>query len=269
MRKISVCFFVLLLVGLTNLNAQKLVIYRDAVCNGQGLFLNVGYTFPYSSLRQDPIEVLPGQNSFGAVGGARSGFAVGLNYHYEFFNTALENFGLGVFASADFMYNDLKKEFKNAYKELSCMAPKYFNIPVLAGISWTTPWSFRDYFAIYVEYGIGADIFLKTKEGWNDNMLKYNPSTKFAMECGLGFLLLDGVRLSAHYCWLGNHDVMINYGGGTTEVVDDRPQKSWNVCAKEVGDDKPLDGSDLLVNNNKMKCGMWSLELSIRLFHHE
>lgn len=177
--------------------------------NGEGLYLKLGSVFPSREFNNVPDLVLPGQNSFYSDGGAMTGASWGLKFNYEFSGTDIEDWGLGVFLSAECMWNTLKKGLKKQYEEVSCKKPMYFNIPILAGISYTTP---GEYINGWVEYGLGADILVKSKEGWKNNMVKYKPGVSFAMQCGAGILLVDAVAIGAHYYWLGKQNVTATSG---------------------------------------------------------
>ena len=170
-----------------------------------GLSVQLGGILPTHEFKATPSLVIPGINSFGNNGGAMFGASFGLKYTYAFYNTPLEDSGLGIFLSADAMWNALNKDIRTTYDNVSCTKPMYINVPILAGINYTL--NFGNAFGIWVEGGIGADLFFKTPEGWKDNLTEYKMGADFAAQVGAGILLGRTVSLGAHYYWLGSQDV--------------------------------------------------------------
>ena len=188
-----------------------------AVCSfGQttksGLSIQLGGILPMGEFHAQPtglpiIGVIPGFNTFEQNGGAMFGASFGLKYTYSFQNTKMENSGLGIFVSADGMWNALNKNLRDLYDNARETKPMYVNVPIMIGASYTT--QFSDVFGIWAEAGLGADLFFKTPEGISERLTKYKMSPEFAFEAGVGVIFVRTISLGAHYYWLGSHNVMV------------------------------------------------------------
>ncbi|MBO7490953.1 MAG: hypothetical protein J6T59_00775 [Bacteroidales bacterium] len=180
-----------------------------------GLSFQFGGILPMGEFHAQPtglpiVGVIPGINSFEHNGGAMFGASFGVKYTYSFQNTKMENSGLGIFVSADGMWNALNKDLRDKYDSWNVTKPMYVNVPIMAGISYTT--TFSDVFGLWAEAGLGADLFFKTPEGTENTLTKYKMSPEFAFEAGAGILLVRTVSLGAHYYWLGSHNVKVQEG---------------------------------------------------------
>lgn len=194
MKRKSIILALALCLGLFSLSAQ----------NKSGLSVHFGCVKPGSQFNDVPELVVPGLNTFGSAGGAMTGASFGLKYTYNFKNTVMEKSGLGVFFAADGFWNAMNKDLRNQYDNVSCTKPMYINVPLQIGFNYTTPGRI---FNVWAEYSLGADLFMKTQEGWNNNTIKYQMNTEFATQVGFGFMFVKTVSIGAHYYWLGNHDV--------------------------------------------------------------
>lgn len=217
MKKMIVLMTALLL-GLSTTFAQK-----------SGLSVQLGGILPFQEFDNAPSYVIPGTNSFGNAGGAMFGASFGLKYTYTFQKTSIENSGLGIFISADGMWNALQKDIRTTYDNVSCTKPMYINVPIMLGINYTT--QFSDVFGIWAEAGLGADLFFKTPEGWENNMLKYKMGAEFAVEAGAGILLAKTVSLGAHYYWMGTQDVRTK----TNSIISVENPLKMGVWAFKLG----------------------------------
>lgn len=201
MKKLSV-IFMLCLFCLTTAFAQS---------SKSGLSFQFGAILPSAQFDEHPSLswVLPNalEYDFSNAGGAMLGASFGIKYTYTFKKTALENSGLGVFISADGMWNALQKDIRNEYDKLNLTKPMYVNIPIMVGVNYTT--QFSKVFGLWAEAGIGADLLIKTPEGFEDNLVNYKLSAEFAVEAGAGIILARTVSLGAHYYWMGNHDIFM------------------------------------------------------------
>lgn len=196
-----------------------------------GFSIQFGCIKPGYNFNDVPELVIPGTNSFGSAGGAMTGASIGLKYTYSFKNTILEKSGLGIFFAADGMWNAMNKDLRTTYDNMSCTKPMYVNVPIQVGFSYKTPGRI---FNAWAEYSLGADLFMKTQEGWRNSTIKYQMNTEFATQVGFGILLARTVSLGVHYYWLGKHDV--------------RPQ------------------SDNLINEgSQMKMGAWAFKLGFHM----
>ena len=105
------------------------------------------------------------------------------------------------------MWNALQKDIRNEYDKLNLTKPMYVNIPIMVGLNYTT--QFSNVFGLWAEVGIGADLLIKTPEGFKDNLAHYKMSAEFAAEAGAGIILGRTITLGAHYYWMGNHDIFM------------------------------------------------------------
>ena len=202
MKKVLSIVFALLLGAATTVSAQG---------TKTGLSFHLGGILPSLEMNDVPTGVLgtgvivPGTNSFGSGGGAMFGASFGIKYTYMIKNKEHNDIGLGVFLSVDGIWNSLNKDLRSIYDSVECTHPHYVNIPIMAGVSYTT--QFSSVFGIWVEAGIGADLFYKTPEGWKNSTTEYKLNAEFAAEGGVGFIFGRTVSIGAHYYWFGTHDV--------------------------------------------------------------
>ncbi len=197
MKKFSLVLLIALLMGgVMSVSAQQ----REH----HGISVHVGGILPVHEFDNTPIYVVPGVNSrhFDGHGAAMFGASLGLKYNYVF------DFGLGIFASADLMWNSLNKNVRQVYNQASCTKPMYVNVPIIVGVNYIT--DFSDIVDVWGEAGIGCDLFLKTTEGWSGNTVKYNMNAAFAAEVGAGVTFIDLISVGVHYYWLGRQNVKVN-----------------------------------------------------------
>ena len=191
-----VLMIALLMAGVMTVSAQQ----RDH----HGISVHVGGVLPVQEFNNSPAYFVPGVNdrAFNGKGAAMFGASLGLKYNYVF------DFGLGIFASADLMWNSLNKDVRKVYEQASCTKPMYVNVPVLVGVNYVT--DFSDIVDVWGEAGIGADMFLKTTEGWNNAKTKYNMNAAFAVGVGAGVTFIDLISVGVHYYWLGRQSVKVD-----------------------------------------------------------
>jgi hypothetical protein len=197
MKKFSLVLLIALLMGgVMSVSAQQ----REH----HGISVHVGGILPVHEFDNTPIYVVPGVNSrhFDGHGAAMFGASLGLKYNYVF------DFGLGIFASADLMWNSLNKNVRQVYNQASCTKPMYVNVPIIVGVNYIT--DFSDIVDVWGEAGIGCDLFLKTTEGWSGNTVKYNMNAAFAAEVGAGVTFIDLISVGVHYYWLGRQNVKVD-----------------------------------------------------------
>ncbi|MBP5556587.1 MAG: hypothetical protein J6X65_02610 [Bacteroidales bacterium] len=197
MKKFGLVLLVALLMGgVMSVSAQQ----RDH----HGISVHVGGILPVQEFNNTPAYFVPGRNdrAFNGKGAAMFGASLGLKYNYVF------DFGLGVFASADLMWNSLNKNVRQVYTQASCTKPMYVNVPIIVGANYIT--DFSDIVDVWGEAGIGCDLFLKTTEGWSGNTVKYNMNAAFAAEVGAGVTFIDLISVGVHYYWLGRQNVKVD-----------------------------------------------------------
>lgn len=197
MKKFGLVLLIALLMGgVMSVSAQK--------TDHHGISVHVGGIMPVHEFHKTPAYVVPGVNSrnFDRHGGATFGASLGLKYNYVF------DFGLGVFASADLMWNMVNKSVREVYNNASCTKPMYVNVPIIVGVNYIT--DFSDIVDVWAEAGIGCDLFLKTQEGWSNSTIKYKMNAAFAAEAGLGVTFIDLISVGIHYYWLGRQSVKVD-----------------------------------------------------------
>ena len=149
-------------------------------------------------------------------GSAVFGASIGLRYNYTFANTRIEDSGAGIFIAADLIWNYINKDVQNAYDSEKRTKPMYINAPIIIGGSWMSDFV-NSPVNIWAEAGIGCDLFLKTQEGWKNNMVSYKMNPEFACEIGFGMMFIKTISLGVHYYWLGKQEVRVKgveYVGG-------------------------------------------------------
>lgn len=140
---------------------------------------------------------------------ASVGFGMGYRASYRF------DVGLGEvapFAQADLFWNMIGSEWRNKYMDVDYKTPNYFNIPVMAGVSYFYDELWND-ITPFGEFGVGADLLMITREGKgvkeNNGTLYYAYKSNFAMAWMVGAGALFGRHVSAglYYYGLGLHPV--------------------------------------------------------------
>ena len=197
MKKFGLVLLIALLMGgVMSVSAQK--------TDHHGISVHVGGIMPVHEFHKTPAYVVPGVNSrnLDRHGGATFGASLGLKYNYVF------DFGLGVFASADLMWNMVNKSVREVYNNASCTKPMYVNVPIIVGVNYIT--DFSDIVDVWAEAGIGCDLFLKTQEGWSNSTIKYKMNAAFAAEAGVGVTFIDLISVGIHYYWLGRQSVKVD-----------------------------------------------------------
>ncbi|MDR2085484.1 MAG: outer membrane beta-barrel protein [Bacteroidales bacterium] len=176
-----------------------------------GLSLHLGGIFPAGDFKTPKISLQSGTAT--VDGSTTTGASLGLRYNVKL------PLGFNVFAHAELVWNSLDKETKDQYKEISKTIPQYVNVPLFAGVRYHL--SLFKIVGIYGEAGLGANILMKTREGWKDNIVKYKNSTKFATEFGVGITAFNFVSLGIHYYLLGDHTISVKEQDVPTQVISD------------------------------------------------
>ena len=182
--------------------------------NKCGLSIHLGGALPMGQFTESPSYVVP--CTLGDKGSAIFGASFGLRYNYTFANTRIEDSGAGIFLAADAMWNYINKDVRTVYDNASCTKPMYLNVPIIIGGTWMSDFV-NSPVNIWVEAGLGCDLFLKTTEGWKNNTVSYEMNPEFACEGGFGIMLVKTVSIGVHYYWLGKHEVKakgVTYGTG-------------------------------------------------------
>ena len=157
---------------------------------------------------------------------ATVGFGLGYRASYRF------DIGYGLvapFANIDFMWNTISGKWSDKYLDAKFSSPTYFNIPLLAGVSYIyddLPW---DDISAYGEFGVGTDLLWITSEGADDFNFAYKATFAFAWMIGAGAYFGEHVSAGLYYYGLGKHT--IDYTQGT---LDDNMAANAPVTANEA-----------------------------------
>lgn len=141
-------------------------------------------------------------------GGAATGFNIGAKYQY---GLAAKEWSL--FATADFMRNSLKSDYKDAMKmamqELGGVDSfsSYINIPVIAGVCYT--YTANSNLALAGNLGVGVDYlkvtdFKMNVQGETINA-SFDPTTQAAFRLGVDAIVNNRYTIGIHYFSLGSH----------------------------------------------------------------
>lgn len=163
---------------------------------------------------------------------AALGFGAGYRASYRF------DVGVGMvapFLQADFFWNMIGGTWRDKYMDYDYATPTYFNIPVMAGVSYLYDELWND-ITPYGEFGIGADMMFITREGksLNDNSLlyfAYKPSTSFSWMLGLGAYFGRHFSAGIYYYGMGTHP--IDY---TQKTLDENTAAAAEVLYHETVD---------------------------------
>ena len=180
---------------------------------------------------KSPAYIVP--CALGDKGSAIFGASLGLRYNYTFAGTTIEDVGFGIFVSADAMWNYINKDVRNAYDLAKCTKPMYLNVPIIIGGTWMSDFV-NSPVNLWVEAGIGCDLFLKTTEGWKGNTVSYVMNPEFACEGGIGVMFINTISVGVHYYWLGKQDIKVKgveYGDGFLAA----PQMPIHMMSFKVG----------------------------------
>lgn len=202
---------ILLIASFSTVSAQEKI----------GLSLHLGGALPMGQFTVSPSYFSPkdlkeAKDILKDKGSAVFGASIGLRYNYTFANTRIEDSGAGIFIAADLIWNYINKDVQNAYDSEKRTKPMYINAPIIIGGSWMSDFV-NSPVNIWAEAGIGCDLFLKTQEGWKNNMVSYKMNPEFACEIGFGMMFIKTISLGVHYYWLGKQEVRVKgveYVGG-------------------------------------------------------
>jgi len=180
---------------------------------------------------------------------ASVGFGLGYRASYRF------DVGVGMvapFVNADLFWNMIGSTWREKYMDNDYTTPTYFNIPVMAGVSYLYDELWND-ITPYGEFGIGVDMMMITREGKSASTASgtlyyaYKPSAAFAWMLGLGAYFGRHVSAGLYYYGLGTHP--IDY---TNKTIDENA-----VAAAEVLYHQTVDG----VKREKRNVGSVALRI--------
>jgi hypothetical protein len=219
-----------------------------------GFSFHVGAAFPMENFGEESNSP---SNAF-TIGdfSASPGINVGLKGKFPI---AMNN-GLGVFISADFMYNGLKGLLKDYYENLEISRTdvtrhKYINIPLFAGLNYR--YDVTTTFGLWLEAGMGPDFRIITRHETSGqienaqvvssyyNKYSYKMQTAFGFQVGGGVMLNDQISIGIHYYGLGRAKIKEEYrkeelfSNQTPQVeIEDRiynKKSAQNILAIRLG----------------------------------
>lgn len=215
-----------------------LILVLSANAQGNKLVFHAGGTLPIAKFGGNSIDewVLLNTSSTTEKGCASAGFYGGLQFNIGIFR------GLDFTISLDAYYNSLnKKTLDDALITSISKTPKYFNIPLMAGINYEL--NINRNLAFYIEGAAGGDLRYTTPLELTilgiTTKYSYPPTLAFAWRTGLGIVVADFLTFGVDYNSLGAHKAIMKYG----------------------------EGNDTYISNNKLKVNLLSLKLGIRFGH--
>lgn len=175
----------------------------------QSVFLNGNLpTGSFADKVSDNHTIVP--LTYEEVGKAASlGFGLGYRVSYRF------DVGYGMvapFVQADVFWNTINSTWNDKYLDANYTAPTYFNIPLMAGVSYLYDQLWND-ITPYGEFGVGADLLWITEEGkpasQNNGTLYYAYAPNFAMSwmVGAGAYFGRHVSVGLYYYGMGKHAI--------------------------------------------------------------
>ena len=187
-----------------------------------GFSLHFGGAFPTGDFKT-PMATIERESAPIEVG-MMTGASLGMRYSFKL------PVGFNLFVHAELAWNSLDKETKAKYHAVSKTVPQFVNVPLFAGVRYTTP--FSEVFGIYAEAACGMDFLIKTQEGWKGETTKYQHSKAFAGDFGLGLTFIKKLSVGAHYYLLGNHVISVKDPKPTTFPIDENMNvRMWMLKA--------------------------------------
>lgn len=134
---------------------------------------------------------------------AKIGFGLGYRASYRF------DVGVGEvapFVGVDFLWNTIAGKWSDMYAGYNYSTPNYFNLPVMAGVSYFYDELWND-ITPYAEFGLGADFLFITPEGKGEGIeyFAYKPTGAFAWMIGVGAWFGRHVSAGLYYNGFGKH----------------------------------------------------------------
>ncbi len=212
-----------------------LILVLSANAQGNRLVFHAGGTLPIAKFGGNSIDecILLNTASTPEKGCASAGFNGGLQFNFG----VLRNLDFTI--SLDVYYNSLnKKTLDDALITKISKTPKYFNVPLMAGINYE--FNINRNLALYIEGAAGGDLRYTTPLELTiigiTTKYSYPPTLAFAWRTGLGIVVSDFLTLGVDYNSLGAHKAIMKYG----------------------------DGNNTYTSSNKLKISLLSLKLGIR-----
>ena len=167
--------------------------------------LQIGLAMPQGDFADDDED----DAISGGSGVAGTGFYLG----YKLLSP-LSTDGLYWTFNAGIMYNDLQSDFKDDLEDEMDDAddyslPKYFNVPILAGLQYEK--TISDGLNLFGEAGVGLNILKITNQSYEEDdyeeLTTFKPSVGLGFKIGAGIVLQEKYTISLNYLGLGSHKV--------------------------------------------------------------
>lgn len=213
-----------------------LILVLSANAQSNKFIIHAGGTLPIAKFSGNSIDdwVLLNTASTPEKGCASAGLSGGLQ-----FNIGISR-GLDFTISLDAYYNSLnKKTLDDALITSVSKTPKYFNIPLMAGINYE--FYINRNLEFYIEGAAGGDLRYTTPLELTilgiTTKYTYPATLAFAWRAGFGIVVADFLTLGLDYNSLGAHKATMKYG------------------------------NDTYTSSNKLKISLLSLNVGIRFGH--
>lgn len=215
----------------------------------QSFFLNFNAPSPGfgGDLSSEPFDGVP-MTRFRA--GSSAGLGIGFGYRFTYrFDVGFGE--ISPYIQADANLNWVKGDIRDDFmtKANDGTAPKYINVPIFVGVNYR--YQLNEIFTPFAEFGLGPDFFFITKEKGTVNTaipqldgttetigdfnLKYQSSSKFAFQLGLGCFFGEHVSASLHYSGYGKRAIKYTSKTEIPEALKEIEEATPGVQSKKVG----------------------------------
>lgn len=204
--------------------------------------LQIGLAVPQGDFADDKKDAI-----YHGDGVAGTGFYLG----YKLLSP-LSTDGLYWTFNAGIMYNDLQSDYKDDWEDEMDYAddyslPKYFNVPILAGLQYEK--TISDGLNLFGEAGVGLNILKITNlsyeidyyEYYKEYLRTFKPSVKLGFKIGAGIVLQEKYTISLNYLGLGSHKVKYETeteyyreSESVSESDDDKFDKALSVSSLNI-----------------------------------
>ncbi len=221
MKKTVLTMAVLAMTCIGALQAQNSFSLRAGVALPMGSYADATADYTNNVLRYGLMDKTK-------KGGAATGFVIGAQGKFGIKSVK----GLGIIASADFIYNSTSSAVTDFFKEdvdaretstfeVSYKLPKYMHIPVLIGLNYT--YDLNESLGFYGEGAMGVNTrvitrfeqYTATPTTETLTTSRYKAAASFAYRFGAGIVINKRFTIGVDYYGLGSAKVE---GEGTSEV---------------------------------------------------
>ena len=191
-----------------------LILVLSANAQGNKFIIHAGGTLPIAKFSGNSLEewVLLNTASNPEKGCASAGLSGGLQFNFGITR------GLDFTISLDAYYNSLnKKILDDALITNVSKTPKYFNIPLMAGINYEL--NINRNLEFYIEGAAGGDLRYTSPLELTilgiTTKYSYPPTLAFAWRTGFGIVVSDFLTIGLDYNSLGAHKATMKFGNDT------------------------------------------------------